>query len=177
MQHAFLPVGNSYTEHMYTKQKTVSLVICSGFLRLHTAKIFFMNCFWNKYTSKTTKQCRRLENGIFCLLYHDRIFFIFLIIIYHFYKNALQRRARSCFKCSISKTLLINAFGLAMLRNYSKLQYFHFFELHSNGNPIYVFLGVSLNFHIRVSVSELYIPRIGPHIFLQQKRQIDRGNI
>jgi hypothetical protein len=44
-----------------------------------------------------------------------------------------------------------------MLRNYSKLQYFHFFELHCNVNPIYVFLGLSLNFHIRVAVIELYV--------------------
>ncbi len=31
--------------------------------------------------------------------------------------------------------------------------------------------------HIHVSVSDLYIPRIGPHIFLQQNRQTSRGNI
>jgi hypothetical protein len=41
--------------------------------------------------------------------------------------------------------------------------------LHCNENPIYVFLfwelrGLSHNFHIHVSVSDLYIPRIGPHI-------------
>ncbi len=36
---------------------------------------------------------------------------------------------------------------------------------------------LSPNFHINLSVSELYIPSIGPHIFLQQNRQIDRGNI
>jgi hypothetical protein len=40
---------------------------------------------------------------------------------------------------------------------------------HGNENPIYVFLiwelnGLSPNFHIHVSVSYLYIPRIGPHI-------------
>ena len=40
---------------------------------------------------------------------------------------------------------------------------------HCNENPIYVFLfwelrGLSPNFHIHVSVSDLYIPRIGPHI-------------
>jgi hypothetical protein len=36
--------------------------------------------------------------------------------------------------------------------------------LHCNENPIYVFLfWDSPNFHIRVSVSNLYIPRIGPH--------------
>jgi hypothetical protein len=48
--------------------------------------------------------------------------------------------------------------------------------------PFYVFLfwelrGLSPNFHIHVSVSDLYIPRIGPHISLQQNRQTDPGNI
>ncbi len=37
--------------------------------------------------------------------------------------------------------------------------------------------GLSPNFHILVSVSDLYIPRIGPPIFLQQNRQTDSGNI
>jgi hypothetical protein len=54
--------------------------------------------------------------------------------------------------------------------------------LHCNENPIYVFLekelhGLSLNFHIHVPVSDLYFPEIGPHIFLQQNRQTDPGNI
>jgi len=51
--------------------------------------------------------------------------------------------------------------------------------LHCNENPIYVFLllGLSPNFHIHVSVSDLYIPRIGPHILLQENRQTDPGNI
>ncbi len=49
-------------------------------------------------------------------------------------------------------------------------------------NPfMYSFSGncssLSLNFHIQVSLSDWYIPRIGPHIFLQQNRQIYRGNI
>jgi hypothetical protein len=39
---------------------------------------------------------------------------------------------------------------------------------HCNENPIYVFLfwelrGLSPNFHIHVSGSDLYIPRMGPH--------------
>jgi len=37
--------------------------------------------------------------------------------------------------------------------------------------------GLSPNFHIHVSVSDLCIPTIGPPIFLQQNRQTDRGNI
>jgi hypothetical protein len=49
-------------------------------------------------------------------------------------------------------------------------------------NPIYVFLFLELrafspNFHIHVSVSDLYVPRIGPPTFLQQNRQTDPGNI
>jgi hypothetical protein len=35
--------------------------------------------------------------------------------------------------------------------------------------------GLSPNFHIHVSVIDLFIPRICPHIFLQQNRQTDRG--
>ncbi len=53
--------------------------------------------------------------------------------------------------------------------------------LHCKKNSIYVFLfwelrGCSLNFHIHVSLSDLYIPRIGPHISCKKNRQIDRGN-
>jgi len=36
---------------------------------------------------------------------------------------------------------------------------------------------LSPNFHIHVSVRDLYIPRIAQHIFLQQNRQTDPGNI
>jgi hypothetical protein len=53
---------------------------------------------------------------------------------------------------------------------------------HWNENPIHVILfwelrGLSPNLHIHVSVSDLYIPRIGPHISLQQNRPTDPGNI
>jgi hypothetical protein len=37
-------------------------------------------------------------------------------------------------------------------------------------------LGLSPNLHIHVSVSDLYIPRIGLHIWLQQNKQTDPGN-
>jgi hypothetical protein len=41
----------------------------------------------------------------------------------------------------------------------------HLEYLHCKENPIYVELcGLSPNFHIHVSVSELCIPKIGPHI-------------
>jgi hypothetical protein len=53
---------------------------------------------------------------------------------------------------------------------------------HCNENPIYVFpekelRDLSPDFHILVSVSDLYISRIDPRIFPQQNRQTDRGNI
>jgi hypothetical protein len=49
-------------------------------------------------------------------------------------------------------------------------------NLHCKENPIYVFLfyelrGLSPNFQIHVSVSNLYVLRIGPHISQQQNRQ------
>jgi hypothetical protein len=56
-------------------------------------------------------------------------------------------------------------------------------KLHCNGNSVYIFLfwelrGLSPNFHIHVSMSDLYIPRIGPHISSSRKcRTIHRGNI
>ncbi len=45
--------------------------------------------------------------------------------------------------------------------------------MHCNENSNFVFpekelCGLNPNFHIHVFVSDLYIPRIGPHIFLQQ---------
>ena len=53
---------------------------------------------------------------------------------------------------------------------------------HCNEKPIYVFpekelRGLSPNFHIHVPVSDLYLSRIGSHIFLQQNRQTDLGNV
>ncbi len=37
--------------------------------------------------------------------------------------------------------------------------------------------GLITNFYIHISVSDLYIPTIGPPIFLQPSRQADFGNI
>ncbi len=50
--------------------------------------------------------------------------------------------------------------------------------MHYKENPVYAFLfwelrGLSPNFHIHVSVRDLNIPRIGPHISLQQNGQTD----
>jgi hypothetical protein len=55
-------------------------------------------------------------------------------------------------------------------------------RMHCKENPIYVFLfwelrSLSHYIHIHESEGNLYIPRIGPHISLQQKRQTDPGNI
>ncbi len=46
---------------------------------------------------------------------------------------------------------------------------YKYYVPHCNENPIYVFLfwelrGLSPHFHIHVSLSDLHIPRIGPHI-------------
>jgi hypothetical protein len=54
--------------------------------------------------------------------------------------------------------------------------------LHCNENHIYVFpekemCGRSPNFQILLSENNLYVPRIGPHIFQQQNEQTDRVNI
>ncbi len=54
--------------------------------------------------------------------------------------------------------------------------------MHFKEISIYVFpekelRGLSPNFHIHVPVSDLYVPGIGPPIFLQQNRQTDRGKI
>jgi hypothetical protein len=56
------------------------------------------------------------------------------------------------------------------------------FTMHCTDNQIYVFTEkelrcLSLNYYIHVSVNDLYIPRIGPHIWLHQNRQTNRGNI
>ena len=53
---------------------------------------------------------------------------------------------------------------------------------HCKEYPNYVFLywelrDLSPNVHIQIYVSDLYIPRIGPHISLQQNRQTYPGNI
>ncbi len=54
--------------------------------------------------------------------------------------------------------------------------------LHCKEISIYVFpekdlRDLSPNFHIHVSLSDLYIPTIGPYNSLLQNRQTDRGNI
>jgi hypothetical protein len=55
-------------------------------------------------------------------------------------------------------------------------------KVHCNENPIHVFLfwelcGIVPDFHVHVSVRDLYISRIAQYIWLQQNRQPDPGNI
>ncbi len=59
--------------------------------------------------------------------------------------------------------------------------YIFLFWQHCKEVPIYVFPEIKLcglfpNFHIPVSVSDLYIPTIGPPILLQQIRHVEIGN-
>jgi hypothetical protein len=54
--------------------------------------------------------------------------------------------------------------------------------MHCTKNPIYGFpekelRGLRPKSYIQVSVSDLYISRICPHIWLEEKRQTDTGNI
>ncbi len=54
-------------------------------------------------------------------------------------------------------------------------------QSYCNGNSVYIFLfwellGLSPNFHIHVSVSDLYIPRIGPHISSSREGRSVVGN-
>ncbi len=53
---------------------------------------------------------------------------------------------------------------------------------HCKQDPFHVFvemkpLGLVPNFHIHVSVSDLYIPTIGTPILLQPNKRTDHGNI
>jgi hypothetical protein len=63
-----------------------------------------------------------------------------------------------------------------------KMRTKHLDRLHCKQELIYVFPEMKLrglvhNFHIHVSVDDLYIPKIGPPSLLQQNRQIECGNL
>jgi hypothetical protein len=71
-------------------------------------------------------------------------------------RSKVQKFAQSSRTCKLH--LWISLFFLATLE-----------VMHCNGYSVYVFLfwelrGLSPNFHIHVSVSDLYILSIGPHI-------------
>jgi hypothetical protein len=94
------------------------------------------------------------------------------------------------YECTVQRTCryphreINNIEGNPELKSYVRTLYFlSFLSLFQcNENPLYVFpekelRGLSPNLRSHVSVNDLHIPRIGPHIFLQQNRQTDCGNI
>jgi hypothetical protein len=77
--------------------------------------------------------------------------------------------------------MILEVSGLAGLRQISGA-YLCGQHIHCNGNSVYVFLfwelrDLSPNFHIHVSVSDIYIPKMGLHISSSRKGQTHRGNI
>jgi hypothetical protein len=94
-------------------------------------------------------------------------FHCFLIRTFGYFiiQNCFPSSSVSAFKEGVFKIYL-------QLTIPSKFPYFFVLlasATHCNENPIYVFLfwelrGLILNFHIHVSVSDLYISRIGPQI-------------
>jgi hypothetical protein len=93
--------------------------------------------------------------------------FELLYVVRYYWKSTLDRASPVLFSHVDGRLHLSCFFGrfTSYLRNgWSRLER----HVHCNENPIYVFLlwelhGLSPNFHIPVSVSNLFIPRIGPH--------------
>ncbi len=117
---------------------------------------------------KTMVETKKVAGSGVLLLdnYNDRIQVSFLLFILKNNKNFSWQT--NSVNCNVLQSSALHALSCTVL--------------HCNENPTCVFLfwalrGLSPNFHIHVSVSTLYIPRIGPHIFLQQYRQINRGII
>ncbi len=94
--------------------------------------------------------------------------------------NSFREFARTQHVISATQTPLSLFF---QMRNFFIYLFFDIhIHIHCNQYPIYVFpekdqRGLSPSYHIHVSVSDLYIPRIGAHIFLQKNRQTDCGTI
>ncbi len=105
-----------------------------------------------------------------------------------------QHPGTICFQMTLfTKSLFSLCFFLYSCTEFSYIgKLINIFYGCCNENPIYVFLfwelrSLNPNFHIHVSGGDLYIPRIGlsvrdlyipgigPHIFLQQCRQINRS--
>ncbi len=83
-----------------------------------------------------------------------------------FYMKVFERHREKGFMSSLTFFVKPGRGGLMALK-YCHIVEPHF--THWNGNSVYIFLfwelrGLSPNFHIHVSVSDLYIPRIGPHL-------------
>ncbi len=85
--------------------------------------------------------------------------------------------------CNYTQFYLKNYILAWKIKTWRRRNFFYFDGLnltdsmsHCNENWIYVFTekelrGLSPNSYVHVSESDLYIPRICPHIWLQQKRQ------
>ncbi len=74
-----------------------------------------------------------------------------------------------------SITYYFNNHSVDVSRLYSRI-----ISISTLRTTLFPFLGIAQpqsQFPHSCALSDLYIPRIGPHIFLQQKRQIDRGII
>jgi hypothetical protein len=82
--------------------------------------------------------------------------------------KAPQNKVRFCGICISGSTFIYQHpfYGSTALQGESHLSI-----------PFLGTAGLSPNFHIPVSVSDLNIPRISPHISLQQNWQTDPGNI
>ncbi len=136
-----------------------------------------MKVIWNK-----------LHFSIFFCKSHNKVLFAYRTLKYaHWMKSfdypcqfLIKIKSKVVYKCfllkdrqSRMKWTILQIFFLS----FSCIVHVHcpymiplVFEVHCNGNSVYVFLfwelrGLSPNFHIHVFVSDLYIPRIGPHIF------------
>jgi hypothetical protein len=106
-----------------------------------------------------------------------------ILVVTTYFTNLTAESQAPYFFCKINNVQAQNvAIVEPNILYFEPQQYEKISTVHSNENPISVFLfwelrGLSSNFHIHMSVSDLYIPRNGPHIFLQQNKQIHRGNI
>ncbi len=103
------------------------------------------------------------------------------------------RRRPLCFAVTLLRTyLILSLYFICSPYRYSLAMFFLFLTFtlemfyldpvptHCNGNSVYIFLfwelrGLSPNFHIHVSVSNLYIPWIGPHISSSRKSRPIEG--
>jgi hypothetical protein len=108
---------------------------------------------------------------------HEKSFFIFCGFFLWFRPHRLLTGNVHYVRCTfpkVKKCLLISQYcaeaEIQLLRDNCMVKRIKdAINTHSNENPIYVFLfwelgGLSPNFHIHASVSDLYIPKIGLHI-------------
>jgi hypothetical protein len=85
-------------------------------------------------------------------------------------------------RTTVTEVLKASTATVTIARQGRRLSLYNNYNLHCKEDSIYVFPEIKLrglvpNFHIHTSVSDLYIPRIGPPILLKRNRQSDRCNI